>query len=138
MTDRYYDTSAGEFIDFETLDDWAARDAAKDARIEALEAKLERAEEFTRALVERIKSLEAEQNRLSQQCEGLAQAASNNGQALIISESKLAKAIGTLELIQTIDVHEPCGEDLGTCGRLARDTIAEIEGTHHDRPTTES
>jgi molybdenum-dependent DNA-binding transcriptional regulator ModE len=156
MTDRYYDTTAGEFIDFETLDDWKSRDAAKDARIEALETKLERAEEqevkahrqgyeqaraacteFTRALVERIKSLEAEQNRLSQQCEGLAQAASNNGQALIISEAKLAKAIGTLELIQTIDVHEPCGEDLGTCGRLARDTLAELKEETHDRPTTE-
>ena len=152
MTDRYYDTSAGEFIDFETLDDWAARDAAKDARIEALEAKLERAEEqevkahrqgyeqaraacteFTRALVECIKSLEAEQNRLSQQCEGLAQAASNNGQALIISESKLAKAVGALEYYAVEAMARYFDDSL-----IARTALAEIKGTHHDRPTTES
>jgi len=152
MTDRYYDTSAGEFIDFETLDDWAARDAAKDARIEALEAKLERAEEqevkahrqgyeqaraacteFTRALVERIKSLEAEQNRLSQQCEGLAQAASNNGQAIIISEAKLAKAVGALEYYAVEAMARYFDDSL-----IARTALAEIKGTHHDRPTTES
>ena len=45
MTDRYYDTTAGEFIDFETLDDWAARNIAKDNRIAALEAKLAKAVE---------------------------------------------------------------------------------------------
>ena len=163
MTDRYYDTTAGEFIDFETLDDWAARNIAKDNRIAALEAKLEQAEEqevkahrqgyeqaraacteFTRALVEYTKKLEAEQNRLGQQCEGLAQAASNNGQALIISESKLAKAVGTLELVQMMDTHElldietlePCDEYLGTCGRLSCDTLAELKGENHDRSTT--
>ena len=152
MTDRYYDTSAGEFIDFETLDDWAARDAAKDARIEALEAKLERAEEqevkahrqgyeqaraacteFTRALVERIKSLEAEQNRLSQQCEGLAQAASNNGQALIISEAKLAKAVGALEYYAVEAMARYFDDSL-----IARTALAEIKGTHHDQSATES
>jgi hypothetical protein len=150
MTDRYYDTTAGEFIDFETLDDWAARNAAKDARIAALEAKLERAEEqevkahrqgyeqaraacteFTRALVERIKSLEAEQNRLSQQCEGLAQAASNNGQALIISESKLAKAVETLNALDaTLDRN---GWHVASIAREGiRITLAEIKGTSHE------
>ena len=152
MTDRYYDTSAGEFIDFETLDDWAARYAAKDARIEALETKLERAEEqevkahrqgyeqaraacteFTRALVERIKSLEAEQNRLSQQCEGLAQAASNNGQALIISEAKLAKAVGALEYYAVEAMARYFDDSL-----IARTALAEIKGTHHDQSATES
>ena len=152
MTDRYYDTSAGEFIDFETLDDWAARDAAKDARIEALEAKLERAEEqevkahrqgyeqaraacteFTRALVERIKSLEAEQNRLSQQCEGLAQAASNNGQALIISESKLAKAVGALEYYAVEAMARYFDDSL-----IARTALAEIKGGANDQSATES
>jgi uncharacterized protein (UPF0335 family) len=150
MTDRYYDTTAGEFIDFETLDDWAARNAAKDARIAAIEAKLERAEEqevkahrqgyeqaraacteFTRALVERIKSLEAEQNRLSQQCEGLAQAASNNGQALIISESKLAKAVETLNALDaTLDRN---GWHVASIAREGiRITLAEIKGTSHE------
>lgn len=47
MTDRYYDTTAGEFIDFETLDDWKSRDAAKDARIEALESRLAKFEAMT-------------------------------------------------------------------------------------------
>ena len=152
MTDRYYDTSAGEFIDFETLDDWAARNAAKDARIAALEAKLERAEEqevkahrqgyeqaraacteFTRALVERIKSLEAEQNRLSQQCEGLAQAASNNGQALIISESKLAKAVGALEYYAVEAMARYFDDSL-----IARTALAEIKGGANDQSATES
>jgi hypothetical protein len=152
MTDRYYDTSAGEFIDFETLDDWAARDAAKDARIEALEAKLERAEEqevkahrqgyeqaraacteFTRALVEYTKKLEAEQNRLSQQCEGLAQAASNNGQALIISESKLAKAVGALEYYAVEAMARYFDDSL-----IARTALAEIKGGANDQSATES
>jgi len=152
MTDRYYDTSAGEFIDFETLDDWAARDAAKDARIEALEAKLERAEEqevkahrqgyeqaraacteFTRALVERIKSLEAEQNRLSQQCEGLAQAASNNGQALIIAEAKLAKAVEALEYYAVEAMARYFDDSL-----IARTALAEIKGGANDQSATES
>jgi molybdenum-dependent DNA-binding transcriptional regulator ModE len=152
MTDRYYDTSAGEFIDFETLDDWAARDAAKDARIEALEAKLERAEEqevkahrqgyeqaraacteFTRALVERIKSLEAEQNRLGQQCEGLAQAASNNGQALIIAEAKLAKAVEALEYYAVEAMARYFDDSL-----IARTALAEIKGGTNDQSATES
>ena len=150
MTDRYYDITAGEFIYFETLDDWKSRYAAKDARIEALETKLERAEEqevkahrqgyeqaraacteFTRALVERIKSLEAEQNRLSQQCEGLAQAASNNGQALIISESKLAKAVETLNALDaTLDRN---GWHVASIAREGiRTTLAEIKGAIHE------
>ena len=150
MTDRYYDTTAGEFIDFETLDDWAARNAAKDARIAALEAKLERAEEqevkahrqgyeqaraacteFTRALVERIKSLEAEQNRLSQQCEGLAQAASNNGQAIIISEAKLAKAVGALEYYAVEAMARYFDDSL-----IARTALAEIKGGTNDQSAT--
>lgn len=152
MTDRYYDTTAGEFIDFETLDDWAARNIAKDNRIAALEAKLEQAEEqevkahrqgyeqaraacteFTRALVERIKSLEAEQNRLGQQCEGLAQAASNNGQALIISESKLAQAVKLIDLAVELarwDRAPKLRDDM-------IDFTTEIKGESHDRSTTE-
>lgn len=68
------------------------------------------------------------------------------GDLIAVLEAKLAKAVGTLELIQMMDVHElidietyePCGEDLGTCGRLARDTLAELKEETHDRPTTES
>jgi chromosome segregation ATPase len=119
-------------------------------QINDLEAKLEQAEEkevkahrqgyeqaraacteFTRALVERIKSLEAEQNRLSQQCEGLAQAASNNGQALIISESKLAKAVETLNALDaTLDRN---GWHVASIAREGiRITLAEIKGTSHE------
>jgi len=36
MTDRKYDSEDGEFVDFETLDDWQARDKAKDAEIKRL------------------------------------------------------------------------------------------------------
>ena len=41
MTDRHYDSTAGEFVD------WAARDAAKDALIETLQAKLDKFENMT-------------------------------------------------------------------------------------------
>ena len=47
MTDRHYDSTAGEFVDYATLDDWAARDAAKDALIETLQAKLDKFENMT-------------------------------------------------------------------------------------------
>jgi len=40
MADRFYDSSEGEFVDFETLEDWESRDKEKDKRIEELEAKL--------------------------------------------------------------------------------------------------
>ncbi len=47
-------------------------------------------------LHEHIKALTAENKRLGQQCEGLMQAGMNNGQALIIAETKLAKAVEAL------------------------------------------
>ena len=40
MSECIYDSSEGEFVDFETLDDWEQRDKAKNARISALEAQL--------------------------------------------------------------------------------------------------
>ena len=46
-----------------------------------------------------IAALEAENNRLKEQCKGLAQAAMNNGQGLIIAESKLAKAVEALQSV---------------------------------------
>jgi bacterioferritin-associated ferredoxin len=39
------------------------------------------------------------------------------------------------ELID-IETYEPCGVHLGTCGRLARDTLAELKEETHDRPAT--
>jgi hypothetical protein len=68
-------------------------------------------------LHEHIKALTAENKRLGQQCEGLMQAGMNNGQALIIAEAKLAKAVEALR------------EIAGECGcSTARAIIAEIEG----------
>jgi molybdenum-dependent DNA-binding transcriptional regulator ModE len=135
-----------------TNDEIAEHIEAMGNQINDLEAKLERAEEqevkahrqgyeqaraacteFTRALVEYTKKLEAEQNRLSQQCEGLAQAASNNGQALIISEAKLAKAVEALEYYAVEAMARYFDDSL-----IARTALAEIKGTHHDRPATES
>lgn len=49
---------------------------------------------------DRIEALIAENKRLGQQCEGLMQAGMNNGQALIIAENKLGKAVEALEQIQ--------------------------------------
>jgi succinate dehydrogenase/fumarate reductase flavoprotein subunit len=46
---------------------------------------------------DRIEALTAENKRLGQQCEGLMQAGMNNGQALIIAEAKLAKAVELLK-----------------------------------------
>lgn len=40
MADRHYDSSDGEFVDFDTLADWESRDKEKDARIAELEAAL--------------------------------------------------------------------------------------------------
>lgn len=50
--DRHYDSSEGEFVDFETLADWEERDKAKNARIEALEARLAKADALARAFEE--------------------------------------------------------------------------------------
>ena len=46
--------------------------------------------------VDNIKAQAAEIERLNTQCEGLFQAAINNGQALIIAEAKRAKAVEAL------------------------------------------
>ena len=46
---------------------------------------------------DRIEAQAAEIERLNTQCEGLFQAAMNNGQALIIAEAKLAKAVEEAE-----------------------------------------
>lgn len=46
---------------------------------------------------DRIEDLIAENKRLGQQCEGLMQAGMNNGQALIIAEAKLAKAVEAIK-----------------------------------------
>jgi hypothetical protein len=53
MSARVYDSDEGEFVDFETLADWEARDKAKDARIEALEAALLSADDLAQE-VERV------------------------------------------------------------------------------------
>ena len=47
---------------------------------------------------DRIEALTAENKRLSQQCEGLMRAGMNNGQALILAEAKLAKAVEALRM----------------------------------------
>lgn len=49
------------------------------------------------ALQDRLAAQAAEIERLNTQCEGLFQAAMNNGQALIIAEDKLAKAMLIIE-----------------------------------------
>ena len=58
------------------------------------------------SLTEENEALTAEVARLGTQCEGLAQSAINNGQALIIAEAKLNKTVSALREIaaQTKDV----------------------------------
>ena len=72
-------------------------------------------------LHEHIKALTAENKRLGQQCEGLMRAGMNNGQALILAEAKLAKAV---EALKAIKLYSGCGDSR----RQAITTLAEIEG----------
>ena len=65
-------------------------------------------------------ALTAENERLEKQCEGLMQAGMNNGQALILAEAKLAKAV---EFIQ--EVRRNGDTRLAS---MAIATLAEIEG----------
>jgi hypothetical protein len=66
----------------------------------------------------RIEELEREQIRLHTQCDGLMQAGMNNGQALILAEAKLAKAMDALRIYAKISM----------IGGLAREVLADMEG----------
>ena len=50
MADRKYDSEDGEFVDFETLDDWQERDKAKDAEIKRLLDQISRADVLASAV----------------------------------------------------------------------------------------
>jgi hypothetical protein len=63
-----------------------------------------------------IEQLEREQSRLHTQCDGLMQAAMNNGQALILAEAKLAKAMEALRSYTKTSV-----------GFLAKEVLAELD-----------
>lgn len=78
-----------------------------------------------------LEELTAENTRLHAQCEGLAQAAINNGQALIIAESKLAKAVEVLNALDaTLDRN---GWHFNSIAREGiRTTLVEIKGAIHD------
>jgi Lar family restriction alleviation protein len=98
-------------------------------------------------------ALTAENKRLGQQCEGLMQAGMNNGQALILAEAKLAKAMEAVSLTVRADNlretyhalpndHNRIGDKRSRKGRAreawlrafrkaaktSRATLAEIEG----------
>jgi hypothetical protein len=64
---------------------------------------------------------------LEKQCEGLMQAGMNNGQALILAEAKLAKAV---EALRGLMQHMPDYAD--TVWQDARETLAEVEGESHE------
>jgi hypothetical protein len=66
---------------------------------------------------DRIEELEREQSRLHTQCDGLMQAAMNNGQALILAEAKLAKAVEALRKSAILPF-----------SHAARIALAELEG----------
>ena len=87
--------------------------------------------EITKKAADRIEELEQEQERLGDQCEGLFQAAMNNGQALILAEAKLRRVVG--ELRDMVAVAELDNWDKAVTGRQmiiksARVALAEIEG----------
>ena len=74
---------------------------------------------------DRIEELEAENKRLKDQCAGLAQAAMNNGQGLLIADAKLAKAVQALDRIAG---KVPYADDPHD---IARAALAELKG---DKP----
>ena len=81
-------------------------------------------------LADRIEELEREQSRLHTQCDGLMQSAMNNGQALILAEAKLAKAMEYLRKIAAythIGTHEQ-GIVQNAEARIACTALAELEG----------
>jgi len=85
---------------------------------------------------DRIEALTAENERLEKQCEGLMQAGMNNGQALILAEAKLAKAVERLRVVDALDPEgmiDGCSHSalrglVLRMGEIARTTLAEIEG----------
>jgi hypothetical protein len=85
---------------------------------------------------DRIEALTAENERLEKQCEGLMQAGMNNGQALILAEAKLAKAVERLRVIDALDPEgmiDGCSQSalrglVLRMGEISRATLAEIEG----------
>ena len=88
-------------------------------------------EDLCAEAADRIEELEQEQERLGDQCEGLFQAAMNNGQALILAEAKLRRVVG--ELRDMVAVAELDNWDKAVTGRQmiiksARVALAEIEG----------
>ena len=80
---------------------------------------------------DRIEALTAENERLGKQCKGLMQAAMNNGQALILAEAKLTKAVAKLtkavEGLRGIAEIETFGGLPGRLARIAREAIKELE-----------
>ena len=64
-----------------------------------IHATKDKACDWCRQTADRIEALTAENKRLSQQCEGLMRAGMNNGQALILAEAKLAKAVEGLKIL---------------------------------------
>ena len=70
---------------------------------------------------DRIEDLIAENKRLGQQCEGLMQAGMNNGQALIIAEAKLAKAMEALTIAKQFLGHTWVEQHVNA-------VLAELEG----------
>jgi len=85
---------------------------------------------FMEKAADRIEALTAENERLEKQCEGLMQAGMNNGQALILAEAKLAKAVEALrDAVDAWDNHNKTGDMMqGHWVNEARATLFEIEG----------
>ncbi len=120
------------------LRDWPYQgETMANAAADRIEALTKEWDALVPALLDALEAARAERDDFADQIANLLPAVNREAveqrQRAEVAEAKLAKAIGTLELIQTIDVHEPCGEDLGTCGRLAHDTLVEIKGGTNDQ-----
>ena len=98
MSEAVYDTTEGEFVDFDTLEEWATIDKSKDARIEELEAEL--------AEYKHVASVIDNQWAESQD-------------EIADLKDKLARALETLQYY---------AQDDDDGGWLAKSTIAELTG----------
>ena len=136
MTDEELIARLLDWEEYDVGDINDAREAAAN-RIKELKAELAGGsfyqEKDIDALQDRIAAQAAEIERLNTQCEGLFQAAMNNGQALIIAEAKLAKAVEALEKLACKCPSNCDWEHNDICPSwTARTTLTELTGKNHD------
>ena len=103
-----------------------------DEYVESMGSVMGDVEHMAQQMRDRIEQLEREQSRLHTQCDGLMQAAMNNGQALILAEAKLAKAID--EMTWALPILKRCLTHPNDEWKVEdfRAVLSEIDGWYHE------